>query len=246
MDTIISISGITKTYRMGDVNVHALRGVDLTIRSGEFVAIMGASGSGKSTLMNIIGCLDTPTSGRYLLLDKEIGASTRNQLADIRNRHIGFVFQNFSLLPRTTAIENVELPLQYLRGQSNRDAHAKATEALDKVGLGDRVHHLPNQLSGGQQQRVAIARALVNDPPLILADEPTGALDTATSIEVMALFQQLNRLGKTVILVTHENDIAGYARRLIRMRDGVIVADDPVASPRDATFDIRTATVPEV
>jgi len=214
---------------MGDVTVNALRGVDVSIDEGEFVAVMGASGSGKSTLMNVIGCLDVPDSGSYVLDGHEVRGLGRNDLADLRNTKIGFVFQNFSLLARTTALENVELPMHYRHGPKI-DYHAAAKNALTKVGLGDRLDHMPNQLSGGQQQRVAIARSIVNDPPLILADEPTGALDTQTSIEVMQLFIGLNNSGKTIVLVTHEPDIAGYAKRLIKMRDGEIISDEPVKS----------------
>ncbi len=228
MENLIQIDKVTKTYLMGDVEVKALKGVDLTIRKGEFVAIMGMSGSGKSTLMNIIGCLDVPTSGTYTLLSKSTGSLSRNELADIRNTHIGFVFQNFSLLARTTALENVELPVHYCHSKSKVNSHNMALAALKQVGLAERVSHLPNQLSGGQQQRVAIARAIVNDPPMILADEPTGALDSKTSNEVMDLFTSLNNNGKTVILVTHEMEIAQYAKRLIMMRDGCIISDEPV------------------
>jgi len=228
MKSLIKLSSITKTYRMGDVEVKALRSVNLNIDKGEFVAIMGASGSGKSTLMNIIGCLDVPSDGSYILDDKETARMKRRELADLRNSKIGFVFQNFSLLARTTALENVELPAHYSRGRSHKNQREQARGALVKVGLGERFHHMPNQLSGGQQQRVAIARAIVNDPPLILADEPTGALDTQTSIEVMELFTELNRSGKTIVLVTHEPDIAMYAKRLIKMRDGVVISDEAV------------------
>lgn len=219
---------------MGDIAVNALRGVSLRIDEGEFVAIMGASGSGKSTLMNIVGCLDSPSGGSYTLLSREVGSMSRGELAAIRNKYIGFVFQNFNLIRRTTALENVELPVHYQRGPKSGSAGERARTALAMVGLADRMDHIPNQLSGGQQQRVAIARALVNEPPLLLADEPTGALDTVTSMEIMALFQQLNRQGKTVILVTHEQDIAQYAKRLIKMRDGLVIADEPVASPLSA------------
>lgn len=228
---IIKLTKITKTYCLGDVTVNALRGVDVIINEGEFVAVMGASGSGKSTLMNVIGCLDLPDSGSYLLDGKEVFGMSRRDLADLRNRKLGFVFQNFSLLSRTTALENVELPLHYKRG-AKMNYHELASNALVKVGLGERLDHMPNQLSGGQQQRVAIARAIVNDPPLILADEPTGALDTQTSEEVMRLFVDLNDSGKTILLVTHEPDIAEYAKRLIRMRDGEIISDEAVVNRR--------------
>ncbi|MBN1600092.1 MAG: ABC transporter ATP-binding protein [Chitinispirillaceae bacterium] len=225
---MISLEHLSKTYKMGDIEVHALQSVDLTVEKGEFVAIMGMSGSGKSTLMNIIGCLDLPSSGSYNFLSRRVDTCTRKELAELRNSQIGFVFQNFSLLSRTTALENVELPMLYNRDKKAGSLPALAKAALEKVGLGERMHHLPNQLSGGQQQRVAIARALVNDPPLILADEPTGALDTRTSEEVMELFTSLHKSGKTIILVTHEMEIAQYARRLITMRDGCILSDEPV------------------
>lgn len=234
MQTVVDLESVTRTYRIGEIAVQALRGVSLLIHKGEFVAIMGASGSGKSTLMNIIGCLDSPTSGRYSLLSREVGSMKRADLARIRNDYIGFVFQNFNLIRRTTALENVELPLFYQRRKKKNSTRERACQALATVGLGDRINHIPSQLSGGQQQRVAIARALVNEPPLLLADEPTGALDTVTSVEIMALFQQLNASGKTVIIVTHEQDIARYAQRLIRMRDGHIIEDTPVADPRRA------------
>lgn len=228
MALLISLEHLSKTYKMGDIEVHALQSVDLTVEKGEFVAIMGMSGSGKSTLMNIIGCLDLPSSGSYNFLSRRVDTCTRKELAELRNSQIGFVFQNFSLLSRTTALENVELPMLYNRDKKAGSLPALAKAALEKVGLGERMHHLPNQLSGGQQQRVAIARALVNDPPLILADEPTGALDTRTSEEVMELFTSLHKSGKTIILVTHEMEIAQYARRLITMRDGCILSDEPV------------------
>ncbi len=221
---LVRLDQVVKTYQMGDVEVHALRGVSLVIQHGEFTAVMGASGSGKSTLMNLLGCLDRPTSGRYLREGREVSRLTIDELAEIRNRTIGFVFQNFNLLSRTTALENVELPLLYA-GASTAERHARATESLARVGLGDRTGHHPNQMSGGQQQRVAIARALVNRPRVILADEPTGNLDSQTSVEVMALFQELGRSGITVILVTHEPDIADYASRVITMRDGHILSD---------------------
>jgi putative ABC transport system ATP-binding protein len=231
---LIRIDHLAKTYMLGEVEVHALRGVSLTISRGEFVAIMGASGSGKSTFMNILGCLDKPTRGSYVLEDIDVGKLSRDELAMIRNRNIGFVFQGFNLLSRTSAIENVELPLLY-SSTSQKDRHQRATRALEIVGLGDRIHHYPNQLSGGQQQRVAIARALVNDPSIILADEPTGNLDSRTSVEVMDVFQSLNRQGITVVLVTHEPDIAGFSRRQIIFRDGKIKSDRTNPEPRIAT-----------
>jgi putative ABC transport system ATP-binding protein len=218
---LIQLEHISKIYRMGDVTVTALQDVSLDIAEAEFVAIMGSSGSGKSTLMNIIGCLDWPTSGRYLLGGHLISTFDRNTLAEVRNRMLGFVFQNFHLLPRTSAIENVELPMVYA-GIPTAERRRRATEALTRVGLGERLHHRPNQLSGGQQQRVAIARALVMHPKVILADEPTGNLDSRTSMEVMALFQQLGRAGITIVLVTHEPDIAEHAARNIVLRDGRI------------------------
>jgi len=222
---IIQISDLHKTYRSGDVEVHALRGVSLSVDAGEFVAIMGASGSGKSTLMNIIGCLDRPTAGSYRLADREVSALSRSELADIRNQVLGFVFQSFNLLSRTSALENVELPLVY-RGVRGKERHRRAAAALERVGLSGRLDHAPNQLSGGQQQRVAIARALVGEPKVVLADEPTGNLDSTTSIEVMVLFQELQRAGMTVVLVTHESDIAEFASRVIVVRDGLIRSDE--------------------
>ncbi|HXN40670.1 MAG TPA: ABC transporter ATP-binding protein [Myxococcaceae bacterium] len=221
---LIQIDDVSKVYQMGDVKVRALRGVNLKVSQGEFVAIMGASGSGKSTLMNIIGCLDRPSTGRYLLEGHEVSHLTRDELARIRNRTIGFVFQSFNLLSRTSALENVELPLVYA-GMSRRERHAKAAEALRRVGLGDRIEHHSNQLSGGQQQRVAIARALVSSPKLILGDEPTGNLDSRTSVEVMSLLQELGKSGITVLLVTHEADIARYASRVIMVKDGLVLFD---------------------
>jgi putative ABC transport system ATP-binding protein len=223
-DPLIRLEDATKVYRMGDVEVHALRGVSLAIERGEFTAVMGASGSGKSTLMNLLGCLDQPTGGRYLLEGRDVSRLSTEQLAEIRNRTIGFVFQSFNLLARTSALENVELPMLY-GGAPAAERHARATEALAQVGLADRAGHFPNQMSGGQQQRVAIARALVNRPRVILADEPTGNLDSRTSIEVMGLFQDLGRGGITVVLVTHEPDIAQYASRVLVMRDGRVLSD---------------------
>jgi len=220
---LINIQNMSKTYRMGENAVHALDGVSLTIDNGDFVAVMGASGSGKSTLLNILGCLDTPTSGTYLLDGVEVSRMSRAQLARIRNQKLGFVFQNFNLLSRTSALENVELPTFYNRRFPGRERHACAVRMLERVGLGNRADHTPAQLSGGQQQRVAIARALMNSPPVILADEPTGNLDTRSSVEIMTLFKQLNREGITIVMVTHEEDIAACARRRILMRDGQIV-----------------------
>ena len=225
MSELIRVEDVHKTYRMGDVEVPALRGINLTIAHGEFVAVMGSSGSGKSTLMNILGCLDRPNTGKYFLEGHEVGSLKPDQWAYIRNKRIGFVFQGFNLLSRTTALENVELPMMY-NGFAGQERHQRAIEVLSLVGLDKRLDHTPNQLSGGQQQRVAIARALVNRPPLILADEPTGNLDSATSNEIMALFQQLNTgQGITIILVTHEADIAAYARRQIVFRDGLVISD---------------------
>jgi len=221
---LIEVEHIAKVYRMGDVEVHALRDVSLTITEGESVAIMGPSGSGKSTLMNVLGCLDRPTGGTYRLVGQEVSTLDRNQLARLRNRTLGFVFQSFNLLTRTSALENVELPLLYA-GVSGRERHRRAKEALERVGLGERTHHHPNQMSGGQQQRVAIARALVTQPQLMVADEPTGNLDSRTSVEIMALFQELGRSGITLLLVTHEPDIARYASRVVVMRDGLVQSD---------------------
>ncbi|MBI2534659.1 MAG: ABC transporter ATP-binding protein [Deltaproteobacteria bacterium] len=225
MNELIRVENVHKIYRMGEVEVPALRGVSVVIERGEFVAVMGASGSGKSTFMNILGCLDHPTSGKYFLEGEEVGSLSRNEWAHLRNKRIGFVFQGFNLLARTSAVENVELPMMY-NGYAGKRRHERALEVLALVGLGNRVDHLPNQLSGGQQQRVAIARALVNRPSLILADEPTGNLDSTTSGEIMALFQRLNvEQGMTIILVTHEPDIAVHARRQIQFKDGLVVSD---------------------
>ena len=222
---IIDIENITKDYVMGEETVHALRGVSLQIRSNEYLAIMGPSGSGKSTLMNMLGCLDTPSSGRYEFNGRDVSSMTDDELACIRNREIGFVFQTFNLLPRADSLRNVELPLVYA-GIDPETRRARAAHVLQEVGLGDRLHHKPNELSGGQRQRVAIARALVNDPSIILADEPTGNLDSKTGDEIMTLFENLYQRGHTIILVTHEADIANHARRTVRLRDGLIESDD--------------------
>jgi putative ABC transport system ATP-binding protein len=240
MERVIETRKVTKHYEMGDLCVKALRGVDLTVMSGEFVAIMGASGSGKSTLLNVIGCLDQPTSGEYLLDGVDTSRFTRDQYAEVRNQRIGFVFQTFNLLPRTSALDNVELPLFYDRSGRFPDPRAAATESLERVGLGDRMHHDPSELSGGQRQRVALARALVNNPSIILADEPTGNLDSRTSVDVMSVFQELNDGGITVLLVTHEPDIAQYARRIVVMRDGLIVSDRQVWDRRSAAADLES------
>jgi putative ABC transport system ATP-binding protein len=230
MTELLRVKDLVKNYRMGDVEVPALRGVTLAVGRGEFVAIMGSSGSGKSTFMNILGCLDRPTSGKYFLDGDEVGGLTADQWAEIRNQRIGFVFQGFNLLARTSALENVELPMMY-SGCSAKQRQNRALDVLGLVGLGERLHHTPNQLSGGQQQRVAIARALVNRPSLILADEPTGNLDSATSGEIMGLFQRLNRdQGITIVLVTHETDIAEYAKRQIHFKDGLVVLDHRAGS----------------
>ena len=221
---LVEMRGIERTYYMGDNVVRALRGVDLTIEAGSSIAIMGTSGSGKSTMMNIMGCLDQPTQGSYLLNGKDVARLSRTELADVRGRMIGFVFQSFNLLSRTTALENVEMPLMY-QGIAGRERHRRARVALERVGLADRADHHSSQLSGGQQQRVAIARALVGEAPIIMADEPTGNLDTRTSYEVMAILQGLVAQGKTIILVTHESDIAAYASRVVTLRDGLIIDD---------------------
>jgi putative ABC transport system ATP-binding protein len=238
---LIEVRDLVKTYQLGEHQVQALRGVSLDIPSGEFVAVMGPSGSGKSTFMNLLGCLDTPTAGTYRLEGDDISRLSRDALAAIRNQKLGFVFQTFNLLPRMTALENVELPLLY-GATIARDRRERALERLREVGLESRAGHRPSQLSGGQQQRVAIARALVNEPRLILADEPTGNLDTRTSIEIMAILQRLNRHGITVVLVTHEDDIAKYASRIVTFRDGRLRADTPVASPTDAEAILPTLT----
>jgi putative ABC transport system ATP-binding protein len=223
--SVIELNDVSKVYRPGDVELRALDSVSLDVREGEFVAVMGSSGSGKSTLMNIIGCLDRPTSGRYMLAGQAVSEMSRRDLARVRSRSLGFVFQQFNLLARTSALENVELPLEYA-GVAGRERRRRATLALTRVGLGDRLEHNPNQLSGGQQQRVAIARSIVNQPKVVLADEPTGALDSRTSVEVMAIFQELWRGGITILLVTHEPEVAEFASRLVVMRDGRIISDE--------------------
>jgi putative ABC transport system ATP-binding protein len=236
--SVIRVERLTKVYRMGRNEVRALRGIDLVVEPGEMIAVMGASGSGKSTLMSILGCLDAPTGGSYFLDGTRVDGLTKNELADLRNHKLGFVFQGFNLLARTTALENVELPLLYDRSGRKRDTRAAAIEALLRVGLGDRIDHHPSELSGGQQQRVAIARAIVTQPTLLLADEPTGNLDSRTSVEVMALFQELNDQGITVVLVTHEHDVAQYAKRIVEVRDGRILRDEPVVARRHAADDL--------
>jgi putative ABC transport system ATP-binding protein len=242
-DQVIRIDRVSKIYQTGDILVHALRGLSLTIHRGEFVAIMGPSGSGKSTLMNIIGCLDRPTKGKYFLEGVDVSTMGKAQLADVRNQRVGFVFQSFNLVSRTSALENVELPLLYA-GVSSGERKRRAREALAIVGLSERERNMPNQLSGGQQQRVALARALVNNPSIILADEPTGALDTRTSVEVMEIFQRLNReRNLTVIIVTHESDISLYAERVIHVRDGRIASDEKVKDRWDAAEVLRTLPV---
>jgi putative ABC transport system ATP-binding protein len=240
-EAVIRTERVTKIYDSGEVQVEALKGIDLVINPGELVAIMGASGSGKSTMLNILGCLDYPSGGDYFLDGIHVNGLDRDQLADIRNRKIGFVFQGFNLLARTTAFENVELPLLYSKTAESTDPELLTQQALERVGLAERAHHFPNQLSGGQQQRVAIARALVNQPAIVLADEPTGNLDTRTSLEIMAIFQELNRQGITIILVTHEHDIAAYCRRIIEFRDGLIIRDLAVPHPHNAGQDLQAS-----
>ena len=237
---VISVRNLVKTYQVGEVVVRALRGADMDVEAGEFVAVTGPSGSGKSTLMHILGCLDRPTSGQYLLDGKDVSRMSKDELAAIRNKKIGFVFQGFNLLSRTTALDNVELPLLYRGGIRTAERHRRALDALNAVGLGQRSDHHPNQLSGGQQQRVAIARALITQPSILLADEPTGNLDTRTSIEVMGIFQRLNQeRGITVLLITHEHDIAEYGTRIISCRDGHIVSDKPVEQRRSADEELK-------
>ncbi len=244
---VIAVRDLVKTYVVGEVQVRALRGVSLDVRRGEFLAVTGPSGSGKSTLMHILGCLDRPTSGSYVLEGQDVSRMSKDQLAEVRNKRIGFVFQGFNLLSRTTALDNVELPLLYRGGRSRAsERHKMAIEALAAVGLGDRADHRPNQLSGGQQQRVAIARALITNPSILLADEPTGNLDSRTSIEVMGIFQRLNReRGITVLLITHEHDIAEYGTRAIACRDGQIVSDRAVSERRHAEAELQALPQPE-
>ncbi len=236
---VIELDDVEKVYQTGEVAVKAVRGVSLQVLPGEFVAVMGASGSGKSTLMNVIGCLDRPTAGHYRLDGEEVGTRTKSELSRVRNQRLGFVFQGFNLLSRTSALENVELPLLYSpHGHGRRELRRRSLAALERVGLADRAEHHPSQLSGGQQQRVAIARALVNEPALLLADEPTGNLDTRTSLEIMAIFQELNRKGMTILMVTHEPDIAQYCLRQIVMRDGRVISDRPVENRLDAATEL--------
>ncbi len=247
MSTVISVKNLVKTYVVGEVEVKALRGVNLDVQGGEFLAVTGASGSGKSTFMHIVGCLDRPTSGQYLLDGQDVSRMSKDALAAVRNKKIGFVFQGFNLLSRTSALDNVELPLLYGgSGLKTAERHKRAVEVLTLVGLGDRTDHHPNQLSGGQQQRVAIARALINNPSILLADEPTGNLDTRTSIEVMGIFQHLNQeRGITVVLITHESDIAEYGTRTVTFRDGQVVADKPVTHRRLAQDELAALPTAE-
>lgn len=238
--TLLKVRDVTKVYTMGEVQVHALRGIDLEVNEGEFVAIMGASGSGKTTFMNLVGCLDKPSSGSYELDGINVHEMDDQQITKVRNQKIGYVFQSFYLLPRTTALENVELPLLYSNSVPAKERHSRAMNALETVGLAERARHYPNQLSGGQQQRVALARAIVNDPVFLLADEPTGNLDTRTSVEVMELFQKLHDEGKTVLLITHESHISSYAERIITFRDGHVISDKQNPQPRKASEDLKT------
>ncbi|MFY9302741.1 MAG: ABC transporter ATP-binding protein [Atribacterales bacterium] len=242
---VIKVEDLWKIYQLGEVQVEALRGVSFEIEEGEFVAIMGPSGSGKSTLLNILGCLDRPTRGRYFLDGQEVSQLNENQLAQIRNKKIGFIFQSFNLLPRLTALQNVELPLIYA-GIPSQKRKEQAIKSLEAVGLGDRIHHYPNQLSGGQQQRVAIARALVNDPSIILADEPTGNLDTRSSEEIMHILQELNQEGKTIVLVTHERDIASHTHRILHFRDGQLVDNETIEQPVEALEVLKELVEEEV
>src|SRR6476469_9730648 len=246
MSTVISVKSLIKTYVVGEVQVRALRGVNLDVQKGEFLAVTGPSGSGKSTFMHIIGCLDRPTSGQYFLDGQDVSRMSKDALADVRNTKIGFVFQGFNLLSRTTALDNVELPLLYRGGLKTAERHRRAMRALEAVGLKDRADHHPNQLSGGQQQRVAIARALINEPSILLADEPTGNLDTKTSIEVMDIFQRLNRERNiTVVLITHERDIAEYGTRTVTFRDGQVISDKPTTRRRVAEDELAALPQPE-
>jgi len=244
--TIIEIHGLKKDYHIGEVTVHALRGIDMSIKKGEFVAVMGVSGSGKSTMLNILGCLDIPTKGDYFLDGVDIKSLSKDELAKLRNQKLGFVFQSYNLLPRTTALENVELPLYYNPRIKSKERKELALYALEAVGLTDRMHHMPNQLSGGQQQRVAIARSLVNDPVMILADEPTGNLDTHTSFEIMELFQDLNERGRTIIYVTHEPDIARFATRNVVFRDGLIQRENMVTERTLAREVLKTLPIENI
>lgn len=244
--TIIEVKNLKKDFYVGDITVHALRGINLEIKEGEFVAIMGASGSGKSTMLNVLGCLDKPTSGSYMLDGISMGELSRNELAGLRNSKLGFVFQSYNLLPRTSALENVELPLFYNSKVKPKERKERAIAALEAVGLADRMHHMPNQMSGGQQQRVAIARSLVNDPVVILADEATGNLDTRTSYEIMALLQDLNSKGKTIVFVTHEPDIAKFMTREVVFRDGHIIREDVVTDRHNAVELIKALPVEEL
>ena len=244
--TIIEINNLKKDYHIGEVTVHALRGVDMKIQAGEFVAVMGVSGSGKSTMLNILGCLDKPTKGDYFLDGVDIKTLNKDELARLRNQKLGFVFQAYNLLPRTTALENVELPLFYDSKVKSKERKERALRALEAVGLTDRMHHMPNQLSGGQQQRVAIARSLVNDPVMILADEPTGNLDTRTSFEIMELFQELNERGRTIIYVTHETDIAKFATRNVVFRDGLIQRENMVIERLSAREILKTLPIENI
>jgi putative ABC transport system ATP-binding protein len=244
--TIIEISNLKKDYHVGEVTVHALRGVDMKIQAGEFVAVMGVSGSGKSTMLNILGCLDKPTKGDYFLDGVDIKTLNKDELAKLRNQKLGFVFQAYNLLPRTTALENVELPLFYNSNVKSKERKERAVKALEAVGLADRMHHMPNQLSGGQQQRVAIARSLVNDPVMILADEPTGNLDSRTSFEIMELFQELNERGRTIVYVTHEPDIAKFATRNVVFRDGLIQRENKVTDRLFAREILKTMPIENI